>query len=207
MYVCALTLSLQSCLSNICYLVCGFDKSAHHTHTHSLFLSLGHVVHTHTAYPNSPWGLCRPVYTQLCPDKGERERGLTEGQTGRYIPLDRIIYNVELFSYMTIKKFHAFHIWYKIKVTVWRIDLRLNSRSSYEHPIWILKRWINKIKVGNGTDKKKTEAWMIIQSVTCILQTVCLFLKEMWQICDYSLSKNSLTKKRSLPITRWNELF
>jgi len=77
MHVCALTLSLQSCLSNICYLVCGFDKSAHHTHTHSLFLSLGHAAHTHThSMSKQPYRALRAsVYpaSQLCPDKGERE--------------------------------------------------------------------------------------------------------------------------------------
>jgi len=76
MHVCALTLSLQSCLSNICYLVCGFDKSAHHTHTHSLFLSLGHAAHTHThtACPNSPTGLCGPVYIQPASSVQIKER-------------------------------------------------------------------------------------------------------------------------------------
>ncbi len=95
------------CLSNICYLVCGFEKSAHHTHTHSLFLCFSLHTHTHTHHVQTPLqgfvGQCISSSVQI----KEREARLRGKHS---VPLDRIIYNVELFSYMVLKNVHAFHI-------------------------------------------------------------------------------------------------
>lgn len=172
--------ALSPCLSNICYLVCGFEKSAHHTHIHTLSSSFFHCTHTHTACPNSPAGLCGPVYTQLCPDK--EERGQTEGQTFDSFGQGNIqCWTIFIHSSQKLSRISYMTAQNKMISTVWRIDLRFNSLSLHKKiPFESWKRLINKITVGEQ-----------IQSVICIQKTVCLFLKEMWQTCNYPLSKNS----------------
>ncbi len=135
-------------------------KNLHTTHIHTLSSSVFHCTHTHTHththHVQTPLqgfvGQCISSSVQI----KEREARLRGKHS---VPLDRIIYNVELFSYMVLKNVHRISYMTaqnKMKVTVWRIDLRFNSLSLHKKiPFESRKRQINKITVDEKMDQNK----------------------------------------------------